>query len=311
MKFKKMSKAFEILTTKGTLVIENTEYYQIDGERANAPIVINKEGIQKIEDFFGVESGAPVIQQVWNSGNNFSIIATTSVVFDGSTYYGVGSGSNLNLTNAISQAYPAEMAVKRAKAVAALEVLRKNYIGSDRLPLLYSSFDEFNTEEAVNTTVGIVEDKKSAASQTNAPASTKVEKVVETTKKADPVPQSAPEVPKNEPEVEVEVTVENEGEVEVEVTPNESNEDVNEVQTQETETQVEKEEPAAEEGSEDVGSFVLYTTKFRNGITIKELSEKDAGYLSWLATAENVNGKYVEYQQKVRTFMNENNIQTA
>lgn len=266
MKFKKMNKAFEVSTSKGTLTIENTEYFQIEGN-GNAPVVINKEGIQKIEDFFGAEHLEPVINQVWNGGSNFNIIVTTGLKFEGQIYYGIGSGNNLNLTNAIAQAYPAEMAVKRAKAVAALELLRRNYTGTDRLPLLYSSFDEFNTEESVNSKVEIVEDKTEKVTPMKKEVKAPVESKVEET-----APVMTEEVSKKTPQ---------------------------------------KEESVQTEEVTAVGDFVLVTSKYRNGITIKELHESNSSYFSWLATATTLNGKYVEYQEKVKEYIQENNIQIA
>lgn len=308
MKFKKMNVNMEIETTKGLLVLESSEYFQIEDSRKNAPVVINKNGIQKIEDFFGATYVEPVINQVWNSSSNFNLVVTVGLKFEDEIIYGIGSGNNLSLSNVIAQAYPAEMAVKRAKAVAALELLRKNYSGSDRLPLLYSSFDEFNTEEAVNTTVEIVAEKPASAATPVVAETSKMETVKTDIPKADKAPAVAPEETKKVTSV-------------TEETPTTSKEKVTSateetkptlVENTQTETSVnsatsETTAPAAEGYIED---FVLTTSRYRTGITIKELLEKDPSYYKWLATST-ATGRYIAYQEKVIEHMKKFDVKLA
>lgn len=268
MKILKTDKDLVLKTTKGELVITNKEYFMIKNEKGPTPLVINKEGIQKIEDHFDASFIKPEIQQIWNSSNNFNIIATVGIEFEGKVIYGVGSANTLNLTNVISQAYPAEMAVKRAKATAALELLRKNYVGEERLPLLYSSFDEFQTEDA-NSNIEIEEIEE------------------ENQEKENNVKEEAKE--------KIEEKIENKEEVKEEV----KEENKNEVQE-------EFEEKSKEESS--AGDYVIKTNKYRTGITIRELHEKDAGYFKWLATNKNAKGRYKEYQEAALKFAKEQNI---
>jgi len=294
MKFKNMSANMEIETTKGLLIIDKTEYYQIEDARKNSPIVINKPGIQKIEDFFGVSYIQPTINQVWNSNNNFNLVVTVGLKYEDEIIYGVGSANNLSLATVISQAYPAEMAIKRAKGVAALELLRKNYSGSDRLPLLYTAHDEFDAEQAINATVEIVDATPQAKTKTV-------------------------EEPKVEaPKVEVQKTTET---PKVETTPEPAvtepaKEEVTSV-TEETTPALEENTPAESSATtessvdqESVENFVLTTSKYRNGITVAELHEKDISYYKWLATST-VSGKYVLFQEKVKAHMEKFNIQVA
>lgn len=247
MRFLTPQEELVIDTKKGTFTLKTTQYFIIEDEKRNtSALMINKEGIQCIEDFFDVKVEMPSISQVWNANNNFNIIASIKMQSGDIESFGIASGNVLNLTNYISQSYAAEMAVKRARATASLEILRKYYIGKDRLPLLYSSFDEFKSEEGINNNF------KDNNVQTK------------------PENQSFNNM------------------------KNEESRDINSTQD-----------------SQDVGTYIIVSNKFKGGISIKDLANKDMNYFLWIAKSTNPNGKFVEYQQKVLQYAKENNIKIA
>lgn len=152
MKFVKPTESLKLKTNKGELEILAREYFILDDERGNSNnLMINKSGVQKIEDHFEIDAKVPTIQQTFHAVNNFNIIVTVEITSKYGSSYGVASANPLNLGNTIAMMYGTEMGVKRARATAALELLRKNYIGEKALPLLYSSFDEFKSEDSVNS----------------------------------------------------------------------------------------------------------------------------------------------------------------
>ena len=164
--FIKPSDDLNFNTKKGEIIFDKNEYFIIqDGNREI--LMINKIGIQKICDFFDITFDIPNIQQAWISPQNFNIICTILVNSKYGQSVGVASGNPLNLTNQISAAYATEMAVKRSKATACLEILRQNYIGEETLPLLYSDYDEFKADNSINNAKEKNENKKDVQTNLN------------------------------------------------------------------------------------------------------------------------------------------------
>lgn len=265
-RFLKPEKKLIFKTVNGLIEILNSEYFILEDEGGRKPLVINKEGIQKIEDFFLVKT--EILREGAVLDNVYVTVRMTTP--QGLQVERLGSANERNLTNAISRAYALEMAFKRACATAALEVLRKNYIGETPLPLLYSSFDEFQAEEGVNANVPEVENKSAE-------------------KKA-PVAKQ-----------EVQETL--------------ASVNMTEVPGAENPFKEEKEEESAPESEpddatikSDLGTFVIKSNKYRNGITLAELAEKDINYLNWLVKGDNMRGRYQEYQETARKFVEEAGI---
>lgn len=305
MKFLKANNDMVIKTTKGDLTIEKNEYLVIESERGTRPLMINKEGVQKITKFFKAKSTKPEIQQVWNSNQNFNIIATVEFIVDGESFYATASANILNLQQDISKAYAAEMAVKRAKSTASLEILRENYTGKEPLPLLYSSFDEFNTEESINNGIK-VEDASSVGNKSEGKGSKAAETKTKETQK--PVENKVDEnnkpveetqnVDENKPAVEEKSKAEKTNKVEETQNPDEQVEEIkNETDTTDAGSEVDQ-----------LAKFMIDTNKYRSGISLADLAEKDEKYFKWLANAENVRGKYEEYQRNVRKYAEMMNI---
>lgn len=270
--FIRPSEDLVLKTKKGELRLAKTEYYIVDKD---GNLVINKEGVQKIEDFFNVNT--QIIGEGGVLGNIFVKVRMSTP--DGLTVERIGSANNKNLTTDIARAYPFEMAFKRACATAALEILRKNYTGEESLPLLYSSFDEFKTENSVNQGITIVE-----VSQETPTA----------------VANTHTDALNGNSSGEAEVPVEKENEKPV----------GSETET-ETETPVENTESVEEDKNNTVqslGQFVIKSNKYRKGITLAELAEKDINYLKWIATGENMLGRFQEYQKVARQFIEEAGI---
>ena len=135
MVFKKPETKLICETSLGQLIFDEKEYFILENEA----LMINKSGIQKIEDKFSTTTEIVKVGEVL--GNIYVHIKMTT---DSLSVERLGSANRLNLTNNISRAYAVEMAFKRAAATAALEILRKN--SKKDLPLLYSSFDEFKSD---------------------------------------------------------------------------------------------------------------------------------------------------------------------
>lgn len=152
-KFVTPSEKLEINTKNGVLELETFEYFKIVEDNKSDCLMISKQGISKIEDFFKIESLIPQIQQQWINNSNFNIIVTVEVKSEFGNTYGCASANPLNLRGDISRAYPVELGIKRARATAILELLRKNYSGEEPLALLYSTFDEFKAENSINNFV--------------------------------------------------------------------------------------------------------------------------------------------------------------
>ncbi|QUH22016.1 hypothetical protein [Alkaliphilus sp. B6464] len=287
MQFLRPNTNLALKTNKGELIITSNEHFIVDSQRGSS-VVINKEGIQKIEDHFDSLFTEPKIQQAWITTNNYNVVVTVGLEVDGKTTYGVGCANTLNLANVIAQAYPVEMAVKRAKATCALEVLRKNYIGEERLPLLYSSFDEFQTEDSINKNVEVKEDKRPASNNATVTKAdtTSVKENTKNDEKVDPVKD----------ETSAETSAKN-------IQEDKANE-----QTQ-NQQEIQNDTNTSEEVSDDLAAdYVIKTNKYRAGITMRELHEKDAGYFKWLATNKASKGRFEEYQQKAIQYAKEENI---
>ena len=156
-------------TKKGELIIDKDEYLVIKEDKRDDKLMITKKGVQKIEDFFNIEIDCPIIDQQFVNNANFNIIVTIHAISEHGSAYGVASANRFNLTTSISCQFATEMAVKRARATAALEILRKNCIKTETLMLLYSSFDEFNAELQVNTPTPTDEQINKNQSNTNTP----------------------------------------------------------------------------------------------------------------------------------------------
>ena len=135
MVFKKPETKLVCETFLGQLIFDEKEYFILENEA----LMINKSGIQKIEDKFSTTTEIVKVGEVL--GNIYVHIKMTT---DSLSVERLGSANRLNLTDNISRAYAVEMAFKRAAATAALEILRKN--SKKDLPLLYSSFDEFKSD---------------------------------------------------------------------------------------------------------------------------------------------------------------------
>lgn len=270
LKFLKPANSLRLQTSKGEIELINTEYFVLQDKNGREPLVINKEGTQKIEDFFDAQT------EIIGEGallENIYVKVRMSTP-EGLKVERLGSANNKSLTNEIARAYAVEMAFKRACATAALEVLRKNYTGSEPLPLLYSSFDEFKTEDSLNQNVP------------------KVETPVETPAKTENIEEN----PFKEKPVVEEQPIENK-----------------------TETSATEEKPADEKEpvktdsndgtiASNLGSFLIKSNKYRNGITLAELAEKDKNYLTWLVNGDNMKGRYKDYQENARKYVKEAGI---
>jgi len=290
--FVKPNLGLKLETTKGTIEITNNEYFVIQDKNGREPLVINKEGIQKIEDFFDAQT--EIIGEGVLLGNIYVKVRMSTP--EGLKVERLGSANNKSLTNEIARAYAVEMAFKRACATAALEVLRKNYTGKEVLPLLYSSFDEFKTEDSINQNVPVVNEtsgETSKATETNeTPAAT--ETPAETKNSDKDNTKNKAEESSSEKPVEAEKSAEE--------------------KPTKAEEPVKTEEPAEEGNNEGVitsnlGAFVIKSNKYRNGITLAELAEKDINYLNWLVKGDNMRGRYQEYQETARKFVEEAGIE--
>lgn len=280
--FLKPANSLRLQTSKGEIEILNTEYFVLQDKNGREPLVINKEGTQKIEDFFEVQT------EIIGEG---AILDNVYVKVRMSTPEGlkverIGSANHRSLSNEIARAYAVEMAFKRACATAALEILRKNYTGKEALPLLYSSFDEFKTEDSINQNVPVM--NETSGNTANAAETNETPAAMETpaeTKDSDMVEADGTAVEENpfsEKPVEAEKSAEK--------------------------------KPTATEGNNDevitsnLGSFIIKSNKYRNGITLAELAEKDINYLNWLVKGDNMRGRYQEYQETARKFVEEAGI---
>ena len=289
--FVKPNLGLKLETTKGTIEITNNEYFVIQDKNGREPLVINKEGIQKIEDFFDAQT--EIIGEGVLLGNIYVKVRMSTP--EGLKVERLGSANNKSLTNEIARAYAVEMAFKRACATAALEVLRKNYTGKEVLPLLYSSFDEFKTEDSINQNVPVVNEtsgETSKATETNeTPAAT--ETPAETKNSDKDNTKNKAEESSSEKPVEAEKSAEE--------------------KPTKAEEPVKTEEPAEEGNNEGVitsnlGAFVIKSNKYRNGITLAELAEKDINYLNWLVNGDNMKGRYKDYQENARKYVKEAGI---
>ena len=280
--FVKPTKNLKFNTTKGEIEISSSEFFIFKDRGNREPLVINKEGTQKIEDFFDVcteiTGEGAILDNVY-----VKVRMTTP---EGLKVERIGSANHRSLSNDIARAYAVEMAFKRACATAALEVLRKNYKGKEPLPLLYSSFDEFKTEDSVNQSIPVVEEKTPEVPATE-------------TKDSDMVEANATAVEKN-PFKEKPVTKEQPIEDETKAPATEEN-------------PADEKEPAEIDNNDgtiasNLGSFLIKSNKYRNGITLAELAEKEINYLNWLVKGDNMKGRYKEYQENARKFVEETGI---
>lgn len=298
-------------TTKGTIEIDANEYFVLN-ENGRTPLVINKTGIQKIEDTFDVTT--EIIGEGVLLDNIYVKVRMTTP--HGFKVERLGSANNKNLSNEIARAYAIEMSFKRACATAALEILRRNYTGKEPLPLLYSSFDEFKTEESINENVAIEQKETETPQKVAKKQETKAEKPVkkETSAKVEtPVKNETP----TETEVPVQATADSDF---VETNAVEENPEnlfkekehpkAGPEAKAETNPEVKPEEPK-NEAITNLGSFTIKSNKYRAGITLQELVEKDKNYLSWLVNGDNMRGRYKEYQEKAREFVEQENIKLA
>lgn len=292
--FVKPNSSLNLETTKGSIEITSSEYFILqDKNRGRAPLVINKEGVQKIEDFFKVQTEIPGEGAILD--NVYVKVRMTTP--EGLKVERIGSANHRSLSNDIARAYAVEMAFKRACATAALEILRKNYTGKEALPLLYSSFDEFKTEDSINQNVPVV--NETSGNTANATETNETPAATET-----------PAETKNSDMVEADGTA-------VEENPFAENNTENKAEESSSEKPVEAEKSAEEkptEGNNDevitsnLGAFVIKSNKYRNGVTLQELAEKDINYLNWLVKGDNMKGRYKEYQETARKFVEEAGI---
>lgn len=283
--FVKPNSNLNLETTKGVIEITNNEYFILqDKNRSRAPLVINKEGIQKIEDFFKVQT------EIIGEGailDNVYVKVRMSIP-EGLKVERLGSANHRSLSNEIARAYAVEMAFKRACATAALEILRKNYTGKEALPLLYSSFDEFKTEDSINQNVPV---NIANATETNETPTT-TETLTET--------KSFDMVEADETAVEENPFAENKAEESSSEKPVEAEKSAEEKPTEGNNEEV---------ITSNLGSFIIKSNKYRNGITLAELAEKDINYLNWLVKGDNMRGRYQEYQETARKFVEEAGIE--
>jgi len=310
MAFLKPVNSLKLKTVKGEIEIINTEYFILKEENGREPLIINKEGTQKIEDFFGVQT--EIIGEGAILGSAYVKVRMTTL--DGLKVERLGSANNKSLTNEIARAYAIEMAFKRACATAALEVLRKNYIGTEPLPLLYSSFDEFKTEDSLNQNMPVVEEEKlgTPIKKIDEIKETQVEKVDEVsakTKDSDMVEADSSAVAENPFNEEI-----------IDEKPIKTEEPLAEEKTDEKSVETEitgttkptKLTKLAEDDdrtiSSTLGTFLIKSNKYRNGITLSDLAEKDINYLNWLVNGNNMKGRYKEYQENAQKFVKEANI---
>lgn len=292
--FVKPNSSLKLDTKKGTIEITNNEYFILkDKERGRSALVINKEGIQKVEDFFEVQTEIPGEGAILD--NVYVKVRMTTP--EGLKVERIGSANHRSLSNEIARAYAVEMAFKRACATAALEILRKNYTGKEALPLLYSSFDEFKTEDSINQNVPVV--NETSGNTANATETNETPAATET-----------PAETKNSDMVEADGTA-------VEENPFAGNNTENKAEESSSEKPVEAEKSAEEKPTEDnndevitsnLGAFIIKSNKYRNGVTLQELAEKDINYLNWLVKGDNMKGRYKEYQETARKFVEEAGI---
>lgn len=292
--FVKPNSSLNLETTKGSIEITSSEYFILqDKNRGRAPLVINKEGVQKIEDFFKVQTEIPGEGAILD--NVYVKVRMTTP--EGLKVERIGSANHRSLSNDIARAYAVEMAFKRACATAALEILRKNYTGKEALPLLYSSFDEFKTEDSINQNVPVV--NETSGNTANATETNETPAATET-----------PAETKNSDMVEADGTA-------VEENPFAGNNTENKAEESSSEKPVEAEKSAEEKPTEDnndevitsnLGAFIIKSNKYRNGVTLQELAEKDINYLNWLVKGDNMKGRYKEYQETARKFVEEAGI---
>lgn len=180
--------AFE--TINGTIEFNTNEYYLLVDK--DIVTIFNKKGISKIQKFFNVIFDKPEIQQVWNNQSNFNIVATVSYKSKYGSGFAIGSANNMNTPKQLSRSFPTEMAFKRAKATALIELLENN-LTSDIETRLYSENDEFyqttdnrnknnnetpSKEENANKIIEKKENKK--VKEEDKSKDTKKDKVVET-----------------------------------------------------------------------------------------------------------------------------------
>lgn len=294
--FVKPNSNLNLETTKGVIEITSSEYFILqDKNKGRTPLVINKEGVQKIEDFFEVQT--EILGEGAILDNVYVKVRMTTP--EGLKVERIGSANHRSLSNDIARAYAVEMAFKRACATAALEVLRKNYTGKEALPLLYSSFDEFKTEDSINQNVPVVNEtsgETSKATEThNAPVATETPAE---TKNSDMVEANATAVEEN-PFAENKSVEENKAEQHTEEKPAEAEK-----------TAEEKPVEGNNDGviASNLGAFVIKSNKYRNGVTLQELADKDINYLNWLVKGDNMKGRYKEYQEAAKKFVEEAGI---
>lgn len=300
MKFITPNESLVLQTTKGVLEIAPNEYFIIN-DKDRKPLMINKEGAQKIEDFFGAQT--EIVREGAALSSAYVVVRVTG---NGVAVERLGSANNKNLSNRISQAYPLEMSFKRAWATAMLEMLRKNYTGTEKLPLLYSSFDEFQTDFSMNTNIPVEAQKSTSAAGNTARTKQQPPKAAPQTP-----PANKPETPPAEEKKDVTPPAQEEKQNEIPVNPPQEEKQpetpVNPPAQEEKLPVQEQTPPPAEEKPQNeasaLGSYIIKSNKYRNGITLEQLAEKDMGYLNWLVTNETAKGRYLEYQQKAREYV--------
>lgn len=263
MAFIKPINCLNFETKKGNIEFSEDEYLIIDENKGSEKLMITKQGIQKIEDFFEVDCELPIIQQQWNTNNNFNIIVSTKITSEYGSAFGIASANPLNLSATISVAYGTEMAVKRSRATACLELLRKNYVGTEPIALLYSSFDEFKTEESVNRNAMSNLPSKNPPTKVTKPKDSTNNKNISSKEKVDTT-QSATIIEEND-----------KNETKASTTSiKETNIDTNKTVSNSTNRSEEFDEK-------------LFTRKYEDGISLEELLNTDREYLKQLGSKPN------------------------
>jgi hypothetical protein len=287
--FIRPNKDMVLKTTKGDLKLLKSEYFILDDKNGRKPLVINKEGVQKIEDYFDVHT-----EIIGEGGvlNNIYVKVRMSTP-EGLKVERIGSANDRNLTTAIAQSYPFEMAFKRACATAALEILRKNYRGEEGLPLLYSSFDEFKTEDSVNQAIPVVEEASETPEESEVSETPKTSGSTVSTVESDMVDVTNEE---NNPFTNNEQV-------------DESTQPADSVEANASTDSAEPAESTENTITSSLGAYIIKSNKYRNGITLQELAEKDINYLNWLVKGDNMRGRYQEYQETARKFVEEAGIE--
>lgn len=264
-------------TKIGQLIINKDEYLIINEDGRADKLMITKKGIQKIEDFFQIEIEQPIINQAFVNNANFNIIVTINATSPYGSAYAVASANRFNLTNAISCAYGTEMAVKRARATAALEILRKNCTNTETLLLLYSDFDEFRAERTVNNSSPNDEIN-------NTSGNTEIENNTNKNTQKNTAKQNN-------------TTKQNTSSNTTTISESKSTTNVDDKNKKNNTSKQSKENPPSEKGDSTNGSNPKYTEedfqkpivtkKYLEGITISEILEKDKDYFKMMIEQPN------------------------